>query len=151
MTLKGADRVAFDFAGSLELARMLWALADQVEAESGTRSTAAQTAKTGWLGKYGDDFTARRGDEQVGATNVAIRLREEAKGWASAWKRAMDEQNKRNRAAKVTEVRNKRGWVERNIGDRVLGDDSEQQVRGVTAVSTPKPPAFIATAEEQRF
>jgi hypothetical protein len=151
MTLKGGDRVAFDFDGSLEVARLLWALADQTEQGGRNRTTASHTARTGWEGKYGDDFDARIGDEETSTANVASRLREEAKGWATAWKKAMDEQNKRNRAAKVTEVRNKRSWMERNIGDRFWGDDSEDQVAAANTVSTPKPPLFAPTAREQRF
>ena len=147
----GNERVPFDFEGSLELAKSMWSLANEVEGAAAKRSAAANVAKAKWRGAYGTEFEGRMGDEGSGAKTVAAGLRAEAKGWAKAWKKAMDEQNRRNRADRVAEIRNSRSWFERNVGDRIKGDDSEQQVKALKVATVPCPPDFAATMTEQRF
>jgi hypothetical protein len=147
----GGGRVPFDFDGSLTLARRLWSLADLVDHDMARRGQAADIARARWRGPYRAEFDTRVDIEANSARRIAEGLREEAKGWAEAWREALEEQNRRNRAARVAEERNSRGWFERNIGDRFGGDDSEDQVPPCPTVPLPKPPGFVPTAHEWRF
>lgn len=144
-------RVRFDFDGSLTLARKLWALADLIESAKASRAGHAAIARDSWRGKYAEDFALRVTDESTSFTRVIHGLREEACGWATCWKKAMDEQNRRNRARQVDATRAKRSWVERNIGDLFLGDDSDSQVPMPPSVAVPQPPHFLPTQEEVTY
>jgi len=145
------ERVPFDFEGSLTLARRLWALASTIEQSASSRATKVEVAQAKWEGPYRTDFDGRATDEATSSSRVVAALREEARGWADAWREAMEEQNRRNRAAKVTEVRDDRGWMERNVGDRIMGDDSDEEVPQCPTIATPQPPSFLATADESLF
>ena len=145
------DRIRFDFEGSLALARRLWALADDLEAARARRENDAGVARHGWRGRYAEEFDRRVADERSSFANVVHGLRDEARGWASSWKDAMDEQNRRNRARQIDAVRDRRGWWERNVGDRVLGDDSDDEVPPAPVAGTPQPPYFAATQREVTY
>lgn len=149
--MEGGGRVGFDFEGSLELARMLWALADEVEVEDDARERRYDTAMAKWRGPHADQFVDRRSTERSSRGNVVESLRDGANSWAEAWAVAMDQQNKNNRAARVEEIRADRSWMERNVGDRIMGDDSDDQVPMPEAPATPSPPAFAPTATEIRY
>lgn len=151
MTLAAnATRVGFDFEGSLQLAKQLWDLADALSLSRESRMTATREGASGWIGKYADDFSNRVGTEHETANQIERLMREEAQAWADAWRQAMDEQNRRNRAAKVDAVRQQRGWGEKMV-DVFVGDDSEDQVTGFVPASTPQPPTFSPTMSEMSF
>lgn len=132
-------------------ARQLWALADRLQAENVARLVDAEQAAASWRGKYGDDFRARVAGEQADVRRVVGGLRAEAQAWATAWRDAMNEQNRRNRAAQVHAVSARRSWAERNVGDLFLGDDSGAQVPGAPVATTPTAPAFTPTCAEVRY
>lgn len=143
-------RVRFDFDGALALARKLWSLADDLERSKLTRTQQADTAKAVWRGQYADQFGVRMTDEDTTRANVINGLREEAKGWATSWKNAMDEQNRRNRAKAVDEERENRSGAEK-FGDFFVGDDSDEQVAKARTADVPQPPFFTATMTETAF
>ncbi|HWL38320.1 MAG TPA: hypothetical protein VNQ77_19185 [Frankiaceae bacterium] len=145
------QRVRFDFEGSLALARRLWALADELESARTRRAADADAARHEWRGRYADEFNRRMADEATGFVNVVHGLREEARGWAASWKRAMDEQNRRNRARQVDAVRADRGWFERNVADRFTGDHSDDEVPEAPEADVPQPPYFTATQREVTY
>lgn len=156
MTLHAADRLQFDFQGSLELAKMLWDLAEAVEARvvvagAQSRATFAGEALVAWQGPFASDFRARSVDEADDGVRITAHLRDEAMAWASAWREAMDEQNRRNRAARVQQLREERGFLEQLWDGVWHGDDSEGQVPPVSPASTPQPPYFHATQQEMTF
>jgi hypothetical protein len=128
----------------------LWALADTVESTQDIREKDAAIAQRLWQGKYANEFATRINDEATSARRIADGLRAEARGWATAWKSAMDEQNRRNRAGKVDSVRKQRSGWER-FGDIFLGDDSEKQVAAAPVAATPQPPNFSPTMHEKRY
>lgn len=143
--------VDFDFGGSLDLARTLWSLAEDLEAADGAREGKSATALTKWKGPYATQFTQRRADERTSAANVAEGLRDDARSWAAAWVEAMHQQNKNNRAAQVEQVREDRWWGEK-AWDATLGEDeSESKVAAAERPSTPQPPSFQPTATLQVF
>lgn len=146
--MTAGGRIAFDFEGSLQLARQLWQLAESLETEDAGRETQFDTAKAKWEGKYGTQFVGRRADERTSRTNVASGLRTDAREWARAWARAMDQQNKNNRAAEVERVREDRGMLEKGWDATFGEDDSDDQVPMPEAVPVPQPPGFAPTAEE---
>ena len=151
MPTGNSSRVRFDFEGSLVLARKLWALGDHLNRVRASRCAEADLAGNLWRGRYADEFRSRMGDEAISSENLAGALHDEAKGWATCWKRAMDEQNRRNRAKKVDAVRASRPWAERYILDAIVGDDSDRQVRAAPLAAVPQPPSFQATCTEKRY
>lgn len=142
------NRVRFSFTGSLRLARELWALADSIDGTRNKRSNDNATASREWLGHRRDDFARRSSTESTDMSGVAQRLRDEATMWATAWRDAMNEQNRRNRSIRVQVVRGQRSVGER-IVDWAIGDDSDNEVAGVTEVGVPQPPHFSPTGSEQ--
>lgn len=157
---EAAERVNFDFEGSLELARKLYALSESIEADATARETDYTTAKAKWKGAYGDEFVTRREDERSKEVAAINQLRSEADLWASAWAQAMTQQNKNNRAAKVEAVAKQksddRPWYEK--GSDAIGftdDDSwekaNNEVPAARTVEVPKAPSYAATATEQKF
>ncbi len=145
-----SSRVRFDFEGSLAHARQLWALADRLEAERLARKADADLASASWRGKYGDQFRSLIESEQVDFLRVVGALREEAQAWATAWRDAMNEQNRRNRARQVDVVRAGRGLGEQFV-DVFVGDDSDAEVARVLLATTPVAPTFAPTCEEVRY
>jgi hypothetical protein len=148
---QGGGRVVFDFDGSLELARQLWSLADDIVTEHGLRETDFTTANAKWEGPYGVEFEGRRADERTSKANVVEGLRDDARAWAQAWAAALDQQNKNNRAAEVTRVRNDRNLFEVGWDNTFGEDDSDSQVAAVPDVTVPIPPRFQATATETTY
>lgn len=145
-----AGNVAFDFEGSLQLARTLWGLAEDLASAHAKRQAAAQNALRDWRGTYGQEFGSRQNDEAASHSHVAAALQEEARGWALAWKLAMDEQSDRLRQREVERRRAQRGFWEQ-VGDVFVGDDTEQQVAPAAEFSVPQPPAFHATGSLARY
>ena len=151
MSPTAGGRVDFDFDGSLQLAKNLWQLADDLSTENTGRGTEGETALAKWEGPFSTQFGERRTAESDSYRNVFEGLRDDARSWATAWVEAMHQQNKNNRAAKVEEVRDNRSWGE-SAWDSTFGeDDSDEQVGEADRPSTPQPPDFAATAQEQGF
>ena len=88
-----AGDIQFDFAGSLRVARELWALADQLSTTMSARETAGAHAATDWLGPHHDDFVGRMRVERTNVDGAAPQLRSAAQAWAVQWQQAMDQQN----------------------------------------------------------
>lgn len=147
----GGDRVVFDFEGSLELARQLWSLAEDIVTEHGLRETDFTTANAKWEGPYGVEFEGRRADERTSKVNVVEGLRDDARAWAQAWAAALDQQNKNNRAAEVTRIRDSRNFIEVGWDNTFGEDDSDSQVPAVPSIEVPSPPLFNATATETTY
>lgn len=146
------ERVRFDFSGSLLLAKRLWSLADDLASEDADRAGDAELALAKWRGALATEFAERRATEASNRDVADAALRADARQWAQNWAEAMNEQNRRNRAAKVTELRDARsGWAK--FSDKYLWteDDSDERVGAADTVSVPIPPSFEATATEQRF
>lgn len=145
-------QVDFDFDGALELARSLWALAEEVSEEEQGRQQDAETALARWAGPYALQFTERRANEFQSSMNVWNGLRANAEAWAAAWVDAMEQQNKNNRAAAVQEHRDDRSWIHRQWDEKGFGeDDSESKVAAAQRPATPRPPSFTPTASFQDF
>jgi len=149
--VEAGGRVQFDWDGSLELARRLWSLADDLTHEDAGRETQFDTAKAKWLGAYGEQFVDRRSTERSSRTNVITGLRDDARAWAQAWAQAMDQQNKNNRAAEVERVRDDRGLIEKGIDATVGEDNSDDKVPMPESVPVPTPPGFAPTASEKTY
>lgn len=148
--MEGGGRVEFDFAGSLQLARDLWALADEILTEDNGREQQFTTAKEKWLGPYGEQFVGRRSDERTSRGTVVSAMRDDARAWAQAWATAMNQQNKNNRAAEVERIRDDRGLLEQG-SDFFFGDDSDDQVPMPPEPAVPTPPGFAPTMSEIRY
>ena len=88
-----AGDIEFDWEGSLQMARELWALADLLGTTMSARETAAADASKDWLGPHHDDFVTRMGVERTNVDGAIPQLRTGAQGWAYQWQQAMDQQN----------------------------------------------------------
>lgn len=157
---EGADRVVFDFDGSLRLARTLYALSVSIEDDASTRAGNFTIATAKWEGAYGVEFVGRRDDEITKESNVVAQLRGEADLWAQAWAGAMDQQNKNNRAARVTELaeekRDDRSLLEKGTdGLGISSDESWQEANDEVPmpapVAVPVAPHYTATAQETTY
>lgn len=143
--------VEFGFEGSLELARQLWALADDLVTEDGGRNGEYETAKAKFEGPHADSFAERRDTERSSRSNVVAGLREDARAWAEAWAKAMLQQNKNNRVDAVEQASEDRGWLEKGWDATFGSDDSDSEVAQAEQPPTPTPPSFTATATFQVF
>lgn len=142
MGLSGnATDVRFDYDGALRLARALWAYAEDLQSEKVARRSEAMDALRTWRGPYGDQFRDRVGDEQTSIASLVAALKTEADLWASAWKQAMDEQNRRLYARKVEQIKEERSRLEK-IGDFFTGFDYPPEP---APVPKPGPGMFYAT------
>lgn len=88
-----AGDIEFDWSGSLQMARELWALADLLGTTMTARETAGASASKDWLGPHHDDFVARMGTERTNIDGTTPQLRTAAQMWAYQWQQAMDQQN----------------------------------------------------------
>lgn len=145
------ERIVFDFEGSLQLARMLWSLADDLRSEAAERERNATVASERWRGRYADDFGERMSTETSNRLEIAAQLRDDARNWAKAWQTALDQQNKINRINKVEEVSDSRNLVHK-AWDATFGEDtSDSKVAPLPEVAVPTPPGFWPTATETVF
>ena len=148
MGLEAADDVRFDYVASLQLARRLWALGDEVDELMTNRVTVARTALTDWLGAYGTQFAGRIDDESMQATAIAGELRLAAEQWAVRWAEAMNEQNNINYAREVKRIEGDRSLLD-NIGGFFGGhDDLPPQP---PTIDVPSSPNFYATGSLTRY
>ena len=107
----------------------------------------ADTALTKWEGPYGDQFKTRKANEQTSMTSIIAGLRQEAEGWAQAWKMAMDQQNRVLRARAVNEHEDSKDIFEKGW-DKLTGDDDLPPEP--TPVPLPTAPGFAKTADFYR-
>src|SRR5699024_12803230 len=63
-----------------------------------------------WEGPYSTEFEGRRSDEMSSRLLVVSDLKEGAKAWALAWKKALDQQNQNNRQQKLEQMKEDRNW-----------------------------------------
>lgn len=133
--------VRFDYDGALRLARTLWAYAEDLQSAKGARRSEAMDALQAWRGPFGDQFRDRIGDEQTSMASLIAALKTEADLWASAWKQAMDEQNRRLYARRVEQMKEERSRLEK-LGDFFTGFDYPPEP---APVPKPAPGMFYAT------
>lgn len=137
-------QVVFDFDGALQLARDLHSLADDLIARRESRRTNATTAKDKWEGPLRTSFNTRESDEYGEVASIASQLRSEAVLWAQAWQGAVLQQRKNYRMAKIEEVSDNRGTLER-LNDTVnpfASDNSADKVPEAEAPPLPTAPYF---------
>ena len=143
MGLSGnSSDVRFDYEGALRLARTLWSFAEDLEAAKADRRAEAVEALRTWRGPYGDQFRDRVDDEQTSLASLVAALKTEADLWASAWKQAMDEQNRRLYARMVDQMKDERSTLAK-VGDFFTGFDYPPPP---APVPKPSPGSFFATA-----
>lgn len=88
-----AGDVEFDWDGSLQMARELWALGEALKTMMTNRETAATHASLDWVGPHYDNFVTRMGVERTNVDGAVTQLQAAANGWAFQWQQAMDQQN----------------------------------------------------------
>ncbi len=148
MGMSAADDVRFDYVASLQLARRLWALADDVDAIRNQRVALGQTALSDWLGVYGTQFADRINSEDVQAATIANEMRAAAEQWGIRWAEAMNEQNSINHARETERVKDDRsGWD--NFTGFFGGHDDLPPTPG--AVPPPTAPSFLPTGTLTRY
>jgi phosphoglycolate phosphatase-like HAD superfamily hydrolase len=146
--MKGNPRdVVFDYDGALNLARRLWALADEVTGAARRRGELALVAATNFAGAYGDQFSSRMSVEATNMTNVTQGLRADAMAVAGMWKAAMEEENRRIYARHVDDLKSHRSVLEQ-IGDFFTGFHYPSEP---DPVPLPQPPGFAPTAEHVHY
>jgi len=148
MGLDAANDVRFDYVGSLQLARRLWALGDQVDELMSNRIGHAQTALTDWLGAYGTQFAERIDSESMQTAAIAGELRFAAEQWAVRWAEAMNEQNSINHAREIKRVEG-----DRNVLDEVSGFffGHDDLPTSPLTIGIPAAPNFYATGTLTRY
>ena len=142
-----ATDLVFDYDGALDLARRLWALADEVTGVARQRGELALVAATNFVGAYGDQFHSRMSVEATNMTSVTQGLRADAMAVARMWKAAMEEENRRIYARHVDDMKQHRGVLEA-IGDFFTGFHYPPEP---DPVPLPQPPGFAPTAEHVRY
>jgi hypothetical protein len=148
MGLEAAADVRFDYVASLNLARRLWALGNEVDQVMTNRVQHARTALTAWLGVYGTQFAERIDSESVQATAIANDLRAGAEQWAIRWAEAMNEQNNILFARETKRVEDERsGWD--NFKGTFVGHDDLPN--SPPTIDVPTAPNFYATGSLTRY
>lgn len=140
--------VRFDWDGSLVLARRLWAFADQLDEVGTTRRDAAGGVLTTWSGVFAGRFAERVEQETTDLARAATHLREGAMAWATAWKVAIDQQNRVFFARACERARADRSLLDR-VGGWFTGHDdlpAEPLPREV-----PLPPHFVPSRGFARY
>jgi len=142
--------VRFDFEGSLEFARTLWRLSDDLHVVGTWRRGAIERALRSWQGAHAVEFADRANDE-IGTTAAVVeQLRNEAGAWALLWTQARELQNHRLRARAVDEERDSRSFGEWGVDKLTGSDDSNAEVAATPCLMTPQPPNFEDTNVEFR-
>jgi hypothetical protein len=148
MGRSAAQDVRFDFDGSLQLARRLWQLADQVDQFTSTRVALANDALAEWLGPFGTQFGERITTEYNDLGTGSRQLRTDATGWATCWAQAINEQNRRLRSREVQRVENDRSTLDSVVGFITGHDDLPPEP---PEYSPPTPPSFNPTGTFVRY
>jgi len=148
MGLSAAADVRFDYVASLQLARRLWALGNEVDELMTNRVGLASEALADWLGVYGTQFAERVDTESMQASAIAGQLRAAAEQWAARWAEAMNEQNRINFAREVKRVEDDRNIVEDIWGGIVGHNDLPPEP---PTIDVPSAPNFHATGSLTRY
>ena len=146
--MDAASDVRFDFEGSLQLARRLVGLADEIDTLMAARVAGAEDALATWLGRFATEFAERVNTESSDIATISADLRVSAEGWALAWKDSMDEQNRRLYAREVDRVESSRSGWDSFWGGIVGHDDLPDQP---PPVPVPTGPGYYATASFVRY
>jgi len=148
MGLSAAADVRFDYVASLQLARRLWALGNEVDELMTNRVGLASEALADWLGVYGTQFAERVDTESMQASAIAGQLRAAAAQWAARCAEAMNEQNNINFAREVKRVEDDRNIVEDIWGGIVGHNDLPPDP---PTIDVPSAPNFHATGSLTRY
>ena len=148
MAMTAAADVRFDYVGSLQLARRLWALAGDVDTIRGRRVSLAEAALTDWLGAYGTQFAERINSENAQASTIANELRTAAEQWAIRWAEAMNEQNNINHARETERIEDERSGWDNFVGGMFGHDDLPPSP---PSIDVPSAPSFYATGTLTRY
>ena len=148
MSLEAAADVRFDYVGSLQLARRLWALGDEVDQVWRKRVQHAEAALVDWLGVYGTEFAQRIDSESAQAQVIAGQLRAAADQWAARWAEAMNEQNRILFARETKHIEDNRSGWDNFVGTFVGHDDLPPQP---PTIDVPTSPSFYATGSLTRY
>lgn len=140
--------VRFDYDGSLQLARELWGLADEVDAVGADRHAAAVEALVDWLGPTRDRFGGRIDVEVADLHRIATDLRGGAQAWAQAWADALNLQNQRLYARACARAERERSTFDKVMGG-LFGHDDLPPPPATRA--TPTAPLFAATGSFARY
>jgi hypothetical protein len=139
--------VTFDYVGALSLARRIWALADQVDHTMRARGELSLAARQDFTGTYADQFTRRVSVEAANLTVVVHELHGDAEAFAAAWKREMEEENRRLYARHVDHVKKQRSLVV-TLWDDTFG---YRYPPPPDPIPQPTPPLFLPTADFVRY
>ena len=148
MTSANWDDVRFDYDGSLDLARRLYRLADQLDPLGAQRRRWGSHALADWTGPLGVEFAGRIDTEIADLARIAGQLRAGAEGWAQAWAGALNQQNRRLFARACDVVRSRRSTMDKVAGFFTGHDDlpPEPFTRPV-----PTAPHFNPTGTHARY
>jgi hypothetical protein len=146
--MEAAADIRFDFDGALNLARRLWTFATEVDTLGSVRAQHAQVALSTWQGVFGTQFGERINAEITDLGAAAGELRTAANAWATAWALAMNEQNRRLFARRVTEIEDDRSVVDDVVGFFGGHDDLPPEP---SELGVPQAPAFAATGSLVRY
>lgn len=143
-----ATDVRFDFDGSLDVARRLWALAGQLDELAAGRRARAEQALATFTGTCAGRFAERIGEEVGQLGTASAELRAVAEAWAEAWASAINEQNRRLFARECARIERSRSLLDDVKGFFTGHDDLPPQPR---SLGTPQPPAFAPTGSFVRY
>lgn len=86
-------RPVFDFSGSLSVARLAWSFGESFATTSASREGARNTALSGWMGVYGDEYRERATDEDQSKNQLLNNLGVESQTIAAQWAEAARQMN----------------------------------------------------------
>ncbi|HEU5001253.1 MAG TPA: hypothetical protein VFW71_00545 [Actinomycetota bacterium] len=140
--MQASKDIVFDYQDALELARELYAVADQLEGTLRARSTQAGEAQAGFSGPHADTFAAWVAREVADGHALAAALRSDAALCAQAWKKAMDDENRVIYGRHVDRLKKQRSGLTTVWEDR-FGYHYPPEP---DPVPIPQPPVFAETA-----
>jgi hypothetical protein len=135
--------IVFDYEGSLQAARTLWALADELKQLRDERVKWAEHALEDWRGLAGQRFRNRSlGRDRNNLNRMVLALEAGARDWAAAFAKAVDEQNLVLYSRETTRVGRVR--AERNLLEDAIAliHDDERLPRRPEPCAVPRPPSF---------
>lgn len=116
-------RPVFDFTGSLELARTMWAFGESLAGSAATRAGSRNTALNAWQGVYGDEYRERAATEDQSELNIRSNIGNEAVGISLVWATAVSLMNGTLYAEAIDD---QRAYLEREIAAAERRREQEQ-------------------------